>query len=331
MVFNYRQNEEILSEIKKASNILVSTHKNPDYDSIASAMALKYVLGKMGKKVTVVSCQKINSHFDFIKNANTIDFIDFKNFTDFRLYDLFIVPDTASVDRVTGSKDIGLPDNLKTIIIDHHKTNIFSNGLRLLEEKASATCEMLYQIFVDWGINIDETLATLLMTGIMGDTVFLRYGENNKKTFGIVADLVEKGADKDLIQQNFYEKYDFNYVKLLGEFLNTIKLERGGGRDFVWSAIPFEVYEKYEKPEGVREMAADLFFRGIKDSDFGVAILESKKDVLNMSFRSKKGTDVSKIAKLFGGGGHIQAAGATVYGEFSKTVKNIIKNIVTAA
>ncbi len=90
---------------------------------------------------------------------------------------------------------------------------------------------------------------------------------------------------------------------------------------------PYETFEKYGKPEGVREMAADLFFRGIKGTDFGVAILEYEKGQISLSFRSKKDADVSTYAKLFGGGGHKNAAGATVKGEFKESVNKILERL----
>lgn len=318
----YGISSKIKEKIDSSDNILINLHKHPDYDSFSSALALSYVLNKLGKKSKILSCQEISKYFYFLEGAEKIEKVDYSTF-DFKGYDLFIIPDTGSEDRVTGSKDISLPDELEKIIIDHHKTNTFEENLRLLDVGASSTAEVLYRVFMDWGIEIDELLATYLLTGILGDTVFLRYCEDSKKTFKIVADLIDRGADKDMIGENFYEKYEFMTIKLLGEFLNRMEKQD----DFVWSAIPYEVFENHGKPEGVREMAADLFFRGIKGTLFGVAILEFKKNELSLSFRSKKDTDVSQLAQLFGGGGHKNAAGATVEGDFKKVLPEIVSKI----
>ena len=318
----YKQSKELLSLVKKAENILINTHKNPDYDSLGSALALKKGLDQLGKKSKIISCQKINPYFFFLEGARDISLIDYSKF-DFKPFDLFIIPDTGNYDRVTGSKTIKLPENLNYIVIDHHKTNEFSHYPKVLDEQASATCEILYRLFDDWSIKMDSVLTTYLLTGIMGDTVFLRYCEDSKRTFEVVEDLIKKGADKDWISENFYERYDFGAIKLLGEFLNRMEKQK----NFVWSAVPFDVYKQYNEPEGVREMAADLFFRGIKGCEFGVAMLEAKKGIINLSFRSKKNTDVTKYAKLFGGGGHKNAAGATVKGEFKKAIEEILRKI----
>lgn len=318
----YSESSKIWDKIQASDNILINLHKHPDYDSFSSALSLSYVLSKLGKKNKIVSCQKISSYFLFLKGAEKIEQINYSSF-DFDPFDLFVVPDTGSEDRVTGSGEIHLPEGLDLVVIDHHKTNTFDKHMRILDVEASATAEVLYGIFNDWKIETDPTLATYLLTGILGDTVFLRYCENSKKTLKVVADLIAKGADKDYISENFYERYEFNTIKLLGEFLNNMKKEA----NFIWSAVPYEKFEKYGKPEGVREMAADLFFRGIKGTNFGVAILEYEKGEMSLSFRSKKNTDVSVIAKLFGGGGHKNASGATVKGDFENSVKNIVGTI----
>lgn len=324
---NYSISAKVLEEIKKSKNILISTHKNPDYDSIASVLSLQLALNKLGKNTKIISCQKINPIFFFLEGANTIEMIDFMNFKNFINYDLFIIPDTGSYDRVTGSKEINLPQNINYLIIDHHKTNDFKNPIKIFDELAASTTEVIYRLLLDLKAVIDPQLATLLLTGILGDTLFLRYCENRQRTMRVVNDLVDKGADMDFLSEKFYEQYDLNVIKLLGEFFRNIKKESYKNGKFVWSAVNFKTYESFNKPEGARELAADLCFRGINDTSFGVAMLESKLGVINLSFRSKKNTDVTLFASVFGGGGHKNAAGATVKGDFKSEVKKIVDKI----
>lgn len=88
---------EILRKIKLSQNILINIHKSPDYDSFSSALSLRYFLRKLGKKATVISCQKINRHFHFLEGAKNIKVINYSKF-DFSPYDLFIIPDTATME-----------------------------------------------------------------------------------------------------------------------------------------------------------------------------------------------------------------------------------------
>lgn len=325
MKTHYSQSKTILQEITKAQNILINVHRNPDLDSIGSATALYQALTKIGKKVTLVCPHKIPENFKFLKGADSVQMVDFKEWadTEVRPYDLFIILDSGSHDIVTGSKEIKLPE-IKKIVIDHHLTNNWENYLsRLLDTKASATAEIIYRLLSDWRVRFDKNISTSLLAGIAGDTVFFKYPKDPSVTFQIVNDLIKKRADYNLLVEKFHDSMSFGFVKLLGVFLNNMKKEER----FVWSAVSSKLFERHGRPKGVRETAADSFFRSIKDVDFGVAFLEEEKGKFSMSFRSKKNFDVSIIAKQFGGGGHKNAAGATVHGNIDQIINKIIQTI----
>lgn len=322
MKINYPLSKSILEKIKSSRNILINVHKNPDLDAVGSASAMNQVLEQLGKSTALISPSKISESFLFLKGAPEINTVDFKTF-DFSKFDLFIVLDTATFDRATGEMEIGLrktPD----IVIDHHKVRGLTGKITLIDVNAIATSEILYGLFKDWKVKFTKDISTSLFAGIAGDSVFFKYTKNAKETFQIATELLEKGADKDRLVELSYNSLDFNFVKVLGIFIEKMKYEKTG--NFVWGAIPLKLYEKYGRPEGARETAADSFFRSIKDVKFGVAILETKKGELSLSFRSSK-FDVSKIAAKFGGGGHAQASGATVKGEFKKSVSQILESL----
>ncbi|MEK7597352.1 MAG: bifunctional oligoribonuclease/PAP phosphatase NrnA [Patescibacteria group bacterium] len=324
---HYQQSSKILEIIKNFNNILINVHRNPDLDSVGSATALYQALIKMGKKVTLVCPHKIPENFKFLKGADkvvTFDFTNFINLTNLiNSFDLFLILDSGSYDIVTGSKEIKLPD-IKKIIIDHHLTNNWTDYVyRLLDTKASATAEIVYGMLKDWRVDIDGDISTSLLSGIAGDTVFFKYPKDPAVTFSNVSELMKLGADYNLLIEKFNDSLSFGFVKLLGEFLKNMK--QGAG--FVWSAVDYITFEKYGKPRGVRETVADSFFRSIKNIKFGVALIEEEKGKFAVSFRSKKNTDVSVIAKKLGGGGHKNAAGATIYGRIDQVIEKIKKII----
>jgi len=320
---NYPQSKLILKEIKKANNILINVHRSPDLDTVGSATALYQVLTKMGMSATLVCPHEIPENFKFLKGANKVMTIDFSSF-DFSPFDLFLIADSGSYEIVTGSKEIELPE-INKIIIDHHRTNNWENYLsRLLDIRASSTCEIIYQMMQDWGIKIDAEIATSLFSGIASDTVFFKYGENAKKTFRIASELLDLGSDKNKLVDQAFDSFDFELVRMIGEFL--VNIQKGTG--FIYSIMNYETFVKYGKNRGARELVANLFARSIKGFDFGFMAVEYEPEKFAVSFRSKH-TDVSEIAKKLGGGGHRNAAGATVKGEFKTIVKNIIDIIKT--
>ena len=315
----YPESRNILLKIKKAKQILINVHVNPDLDTVGSATALYQVLKKMGKDVALVCPSQLEENFLSLPYADKIKTIDFSKFR-FDKFDPFLVLDTGSIDRITGKKGIKIPE-IPWIIVDHHKSNKVGGVIRLLDEKASAACEMLYNVINDWRFKIDKNIATDLFAGIAGDTVFFKYAQSSS-TFKIATELLKIGADRNKIVLNIFNNLNFNHVKFMGEFLSNMKFNRKG--KFVWAALPYGEYIKFGRQRGSREAVADQFFQSVKGTDFGIAMLETEKGKLSVSIRSKKGTDVSKLAEKLGRGGHENAAGATVYNSFDKAVKEVL-------
>jgi phosphoesterase RecJ-like protein len=317
MKSNYSLSKSIFEEISKAKNILINVHRNPDLDSIGSATALYQVLINMGKKVSLVCPHEIPENFKFLKGADSVETVDFTNWAGKpRPYDLFLILDSGSYDVVTGDKKIKIPD-VKKIIIDHHRTNNWED-FKLLDIAASSTSEVIYQMLLDWEINIDQDIATSLFSGIAGDTVFFKYEQNAKKTFRIATELLDLGANKDKLVDQAFDSFDFILVQMMGEFLR--KIEKGNG--FIYSIMDHKTFVKFGAHRGAREIVANLFARSVKGYDFGIMAVEYEKEKFAVSFRSKS-TDVSIIAKRFGGGGHKNAAGATISGTLDQVTKQI--------
>lgn len=321
----YSQSQKILEEIKNANNILVNVHRKPDLDSVGSATALYQALIKIGKKVTIVCPHKIPEEFKFFVGAKEVKTIDFSRF-DFTPYDLFLVVDSGSYDIATGSKEVKLP-NIKTIVIDHHRTNLFKDVEIKLYDEIAATCEIIYKMFIDWKIKIDSDIATSLFSGIAGDTVFFKYSIDTESTFKMASELLEKGADKNLLVDQVFDSFEFDIVRLIGECLTRMEKSSSNAGDFVFSLLDYKTFEKYGKPKAARELVANLFARSIKGYNFGMIIFEEEPDKFSISFRSKSDTDVSKIAKKLGGGGHKNAAGAKVKGELKTILSFILRQI----
>lgn len=321
---NYKESKKILAEIKKANNILLNCHKGPDPDSIGSALALYMVLIKMGKNVEIICpSEKLYEDVSFLKRYERIKKkINFTNFK-FSEYDLFIALDSSNWDMVTSDQNIPLP-SLPMVVIDHHYTNTRFGSINLVDEKASSVGEIINRIFVDWKIKLNKDIATAIMTAIVGDTGLFRYPNSTDKTFEAVQELLKSGADKELIIANMYRNNDLNLVRFWGEALSRVELDKN--HKFVYSAVPYEVYEKYGKPENAKESSCDLFAQTTKGTEFGFMALEVEKNLLSISFRGRTDFDTSRMAKYLGGGGHKAASGAKIIGiPFDEAVEKVLR------
>ena len=132
---------------------------------------------------------------------------------------------------------------------------------------------------------------------------------------------MDAGADKDKIIYNIYRNIDFKEVKMWGKFIESMKIED----NFVWSAISLSTYRDFGEYPYAKEDVANLFFPIVKGTDFGIVMVETNEGVLSVSFRSRSGFDVSKIAEEVGGGGHKAAAGARIEGLlFDEAVRKVL-------
>ena len=320
---NYDLSAKILKEVKKASKILINCHRNPDPDSIGSALALFGVLKEMGKEVEVICSTKLDKNTGFLENFEVIKTVDIKKF-DFSKFDLFIVIDSSTWDMVTGAKDVERPKGLTIVTIDHHFTNDEFGDINLIDPRVTSAAELLYKVLNDWGVELDQETSTALLAGIISDTGAFRYTGVSKETLLTASDLISKGANKEKIIFNIFNNLEMNVLKMVGEMIN--KLEKDEEMKFCWCAIPLELYEKFGKPDGAKEYASNTFIQSIRDTDFGIIMVEVEEKKLSVSFRSRTGFDVSKIALALGGGGHKAAAGANILGlSYTDAVNKVLQ------
>ncbi|MBU0570262.1 bifunctional oligoribonuclease/PAP phosphatase NrnA [Patescibacteria group bacterium] len=321
---NYKQSKQILKEIKKAKRILLNCHRGPDPDSIGSALAMYWILKKMGKSVDIVCpSEQLYESVSFLKGYGRIQKeIDFSEF-DFSEYDLFITLDSSDWQQVTADKNIPLP-KIPLVVIDHHVTNPGYGSINLIDHKTTSVGEILYRTFHDWNFKPDKNIANCLMTAIIGDTGAFRFPGVTPKTFQTAQLLMEAGANKDKIIHHIYRSEDFKLMKFYGEALAKSKIDKKAR--FFWSAISLEDYKRLGNPSFAKEATATLFAQVVEDTDFGFIAVEREKGKLNVSLRSRTGLDVSKIALELGGGGHQYAAGGGIEDlPFDEAVEKVLQ------
>lgn len=320
---NYQESLKILEEIKKAKRILINCHKNPDPDSVGSALAMAQFVKSLGKEARIICPTKINSQFGFIENFGLIEQgVDFNNIN-YKDYDLFIVLDSSSWDFASKMEEANIPA-IKLIVIDHHATNKMYGSINLVDKKLIAVAELLYLFFEDCGFEIDKKVASQLLMGIIGDSGVYRFPGTTARTLEIAAKLISKGVDQNEIIKNLYFSVDFEEFKFWGKVMEEVQYDRE--YNFIWVAISNEIYKKFGAVKNYNEDTATTFFQSIAGSDFGIVMVEEEKGTLNISLRSRTGLDVSRIAVDLGGGGHRYASGGGLKGfTFDEAVKKVLE------
>ncbi|HWA52060.1 MAG TPA: DHH family phosphoesterase [Patescibacteria group bacterium] len=320
---NYPQSGEILEEIKKAKKILVNLHRGPDPDSYACAFALYYFLISQNKDVTIVltNTSELSNQLKKFDDSDKVKLVDYSKI-DFSKYDLFISPDSGSLQQIVDNPEIKVLD-IKIIVIDHHASNDKFGKINLIDSSAVSCSQIIYLIFKDWDFFIDSKMASLLMFGIIADSGVFAFS-NDSKVMKIAGELMELGANKEKIINDFFRTKPFSLIKSFGEFLSRMEFDKE--HKFVWTAISYEDYLKLKIPPKAASVFATDYASIVDGSDFGLIMCEDEKNKLKISFRSRSNIDVSKLAEQLNGGGHKKAAGGQIEGmKFEEAVNKVLE------
>jgi len=232
-------------------------------------------------------------------------------------YDLFFSLDCSDTDRLHDFKGYFEEAKYK-ICVDHHFTNEGFGDLRFIVPDASSTCEVLFDMF-DWD-KISLECAQDLYMGIVHDTGVFKHTNTTRKTMETAGALLEKGIhSEDIIDRTFYKK---SYVQnqILGRALmESIVLLHG---KVIFSIVRKRDFDFY----GIDSSDLDGIIDQLRVTDgieCAILLYEKEDGNYKVSMRSNDAVDVSAIAKIFGGGGHIKAAGCTVHGQPRDIVMNI--------
>ncbi|MEK7112644.1 MAG: DHHA1 domain-containing protein, partial [Patescibacteria group bacterium] len=177
----------------------------------------------------------------------------------------------------------------------------------------SSTAELMYLVLTGLGVNLNKSMSQNLLAGIIADTGAFQFSNVTSQTLAIAQKLMGNGADRWEIILNVFKSLPFNKLKFWGEILKEMEWDKE--HKFVWSAVAYDIYKEFAEPISAKESAATLFAAIVKDTDFGMIMVEEEKGVLSVSLRGRTNFDVSRIAEKLGGGGHRSAAGAKVYGK----------------
>lgn len=323
--FLYRK---IWSEIKKAKKILLCLHPSPDGDSIGSNLALYHILTKMGKKVTLLAGDS-----SFPNNFSTlpgVGKITPKNFfqIDQNDYDLFVIVDIGSVNQISRYGEVLIDKNLKTIVIDHHASNTKFGNINLLDVKAPAACQIVFDLFEKNKIKISKNMALPLFIGLYTDTGGFKYINTTSKTFLAAAKLTKINPDYNQAIFEIENNENADRLKFLSLMLSSVKTYFSG--QIAIASISYEsLKESALSPDVLNGSEIANMLKSVVGWQVGICMIESQVDSVKINFRTRdaKVFDVSKLAASVGGGGHRSAAGAVINQSLAKATKILLDNI----
>lgn len=302
---------EIAALFESATSFLITSHIRPDGDAIGSALALGLALRKQGKDVTLGLSDGIPSNFKHLPGSETV----VKTIDPSQTFDKVISVDASDAERL-GVIVMGRAIDLQ---IDHHITNVAFAKYNFVDPLAVATCAVLAKNFHSWNLSLDPQIATLLMTGILTDTIGFRTSNVNADALRLSADLMEAGADLPAIYHQNLISRSYEQINYWGFALQRMQKTD----NIAWTSLLLDDRQQAEY-NGNDDADLNTLLSSITECDITILFVEQKNNHVKVSWRSKPGYDVSQIAFNFGGGGHLAAAGADIQGKLESVEKLVL-------
>lgn len=305
---------EVLEGVK---TIALGGHVRPDGDCIGSMSACyKYISRNYPEIIVDSYIEGIPFDLEFLLPEGFKE----KKYSG-ESYDLFIALDAADKERLDTAVSV-FDKAEKTVCIDHHSSNPAYADINVIEAKTGSASEVLFEL-LDFD-KIDESIAMSIYTGMVHDTGVFQYSNTSPRTLNIAAELIKFGFNfSAIIEDSFYSK-TFIQNKLLGYCLDKANLVLDNR--CIISQVSIDEYVKLgAKSNDFEGIVSQL--RNTRESDIAVLLSENEPGIWKASMRSKGKVNLIPIASANGGGGHILAAGCTLYGNDQEVYEKILMDI----
>ena len=193
--------------------------------------------------------------------------------------------------------------------IDHHKTASVFTPLQWVESSAAACGQMIYDLLVALGVQLDVPMANALYTAISTDTGCFRYANTQAHSFEVAAACAKVTPDIYDLNQHLFETTSLARLKVQGWMLENMRLFAGG--QVAVCPLPRSVERACGATEDDLENISG-FPRTIAGVKMAATLRENGEDGVKMSIRAVPGYDAAAVCAKFGGGGHKGAAGASI-------------------
>lgn len=314
--------------IEASHRIVITCHKTPDGDALGSSLGLAAVLAADHKIVHVITPDTPPKSLRFLPGSDHITIAS--RYHERALYllksaDLVFCMDYNAPQRIDRLEPLLMESTAPRIMIDHHLDPEHFTEVEISYPEESSTCALLYRLLyqMGWSGKIHAEAATCIYTGMLTDTGNFSYNSNNPDLYLIIARLLTTGINKDEIYNTVWNTNSANRLRICGyaiyrrmfllpeHSLALLTLDRNELTEFDY--VKGDTEGLVNKPLSIPGIVWSVFFR------------EDDKNFIKVSMRSTGDFPVNTICeKLYGGGGHCNAAGGEFHGAMPEAVAALI-------
>lgn len=278
----------------KMDNVEIIAHRAPDGDTLGSAYALCRGMRSLGKKANVVCADNIPEKYAFMQAD-----MESQSFEPAH----FVSVDIAAPHLM--GKLAEAYENKIEICIDHHMGNSINAPMKLVEEDAAATGEIIWILLEAMGAQIDKATASCLFAAISTDTGCFKYSNVTPRTHLIAVELMKHDIECADLNFKLIDEESKAKMELKKMALSTLEFccDDKCAIITITSDMMEQTHAALEDTDGVASIP-----RSISGVECGITMKEIA-DGWKISIRSTEKVNASELCSKFGGGGHAAAAG----------------------
>ncbi len=309
--------------IETHDRFLVTTHVRPDGDALGSEVGMAGLLRQKGKDVRVVNSSPMPPRYDFLDPERKLFEWFGTGVKPAQLADreVAIILDLSSWNQLGDMAEFIRRFPGPRVVIDHHVSQDDLGATVFKDSTAEATGILVMQAFPDLGGQLTPEISQGLFTAIAMDTGWFHHSNTGAGTLRSVAELVDAGAPINQIYRNLFEQNTLARLKLMGETLRGLKTELDG-------RVAYATITKEDllRSGAIPQDSEDLvdFTVSLRGVELGLLFIEQLRGGAKVSIRTRSGVDCAALASQFGGGGHKEAAGATINAPMAECVERVL-------
>ena len=311
--------KEIARTLRTQDGFLLASHVSPDGDAIGSMVALGIILARMGKRFAMYNASGMVADFDWLESPAPVSDALPAGYGN-GAWPWTITLDCGDLFRV-GDELAGKVDCEHLINIDHHLGNPEFGSLNWVETKFASTGQMIAALAAELGFAPEGDLGQAIYLTLVTDTGSFAYDNTTPQTLELAAQIVRLGLKPGPFNAHVRNQETMPRIKLRSLVLQNAALLDDGTIGLV------RISQKIMRETGTTSADADGIIdslRRVKGVKVAVALREDGPESIKISLRSHGEVNVQPVAKHFGGGGHKNAAGATVLAPLDQAEQQVL-------
>lgn len=323
--------EQVTQLFESSRKVVIVCHMTPDGDALGSSLALAAVLSTDNRRANIIVPDTPPKQLSFLPGAQNIIIASrftAKATTIINNADLIVCLDFNALKRIDRLQPVIEHASATKILIDHHLDPESFAAVTISHPEISSTCALLYLLLyqMGWNDRINETAAECIYTGMLTDTGNFSYNSNDPNLYLIIAQLLAKGIDKDAIYDRVWNTNSANRLRICGYSLYR-KMQLFEKSSLALITLNRQELDEFDYIKGDTESLVNKPL-SIPGYCWSVFMREDDDGYIKVSMRSKGEFPVNIVCEdLYGGGGHLNAAGGEFYGSMTMCVDKLLTSL----